>query len=701
MLKDLTSYLPNKFLLRLFLVALVGSTCSSVTKASELSDDWGITFFKFGVLESFNKHNYQEVLEKIDTHYQTNKFSTDHSFNLLISGCYITSLKFLIEQHPNKCNNPAVIQLCDKTIAKTDSLLQFCQQSFSAQPFPAKVRQELKDFLSKSLILLTRITSPLDVYQRGPVKRRDSIEKIVKFNDFVIETLEPNKDKVSSNEELNDHYRIKVLHCFYMLNMYHRKLQVETLEYYKNEILKLKDSLLKSKYKEDITLLLGRLGNNDFYIPKKTVQRAGPKTKAFLIEKEVQEAIEDMQQQISLGNTRGFNASLLQYKIFEKSITCASVNSKRSGALQQRKEYDQDAYNAILAMEKAGATEIKLNKGQEEFSTGELIQIYKYFSDGEIKGILREINIPSLFILHENYLGAQKRIKVFAAVRTGSGDDFEKMPNNLKPLFAIAKLLEGDFDFWDTYTQKEEAKSQKISEKRKKQRQKYKANKIKKLQQKKIEEKKKKTILAAKAKESHKGKRPVAVAIEAESDHYTVPGTPQQNDIKREVQTIVKEKQDRDERKKAAKDAKDKTVLTPTTTAPNPETEEVTEEIQASPFTVSKSVYKLYQTLYSTKPKLTQKQALKLLAGFGLKVDASQGKGTHIKCTAEVDECTFVKGEKISTATGQIIFTCPDFKSFMTIVPEWESKDIPPYMAKALRHILEKIGVKEEYVTVR
>ncbi len=314
-----------------------------------------------------------------------------------------------------------------------------------------------------------------------------------------------------------------------------------------------------------------------------------------------------------------------------------------------------------------------------------LIKIYK-----ELKNLINFQNpclalsqLCDYFINTGDYEACERRIQAFEKI-LGS------LSNQLKQKKAVVLYMLGNPQLWDELQQEEEAKKIKKREQNKAKKEQIIVNNIKKAtaQQKNNQQPQpsRPTIISNK----------LTMAKQQIDEHPYITNTEEESP-KIQAQKNEKEQDARQEKKQAAKNAKKGSALGT----------EVKEEKHSSPtinieslpqeqpiFHIQPKVAKLYTELYSLQPKLTNKNVVKLLAGFDLIIGLKDGKGSHTKCT-------FDAGEVITNQNNKVIFSCPNLQSLMTIVPKWSSKNIPFYMIKNLRYILEKIGVTEENIVLQ
>ncbi len=286
------------------------------------------------------------------------------------------------------------------------------------------------------------------------------------------------------------------------------------------------------------------------------------------------------------------------------------------------------------------------------------------------------------FIMLEKYEEFTKRIQASEKI-------FRTNLDQLKQRKAISLYMQGNPQLWDQLQEEKEAKNKKEREQIRTKKEQIIVNNLKKAteQQKNNQEKQPSRPTTTSNKPATK---------QLITDHTYITNT-EEKSPNVEARRNAKEHYARQEKKQAAKESKnhnahqeegkEKSTLSPTINI-----ESLPQE-QAS-FHTQPQVAKLYTNLYSLQPKLTDEDVVKLLAGFGLKIDSKAGKGSHTKCT-------FVAGEVVTDNNKKVIFTCPNLQSFMTIIPQWDSKDIPSYMIKNLRYILEKIGVTEKSIVLQ
>jgi hypothetical protein len=290
------------------------------------------------------------------------------------------------------------------------------------------------------------------------------------------------------------------------------------------------------------------------------------------------------------------------------------------------------------------------------------------------------------------------RLTVTAQLLDGSTETFESVPNSLKEVYAVLKYCKGEPEAWDKFREKLEMEKQKKQEARNRQKQKKRSARAQVIISQAEEERNRATSqpLPALPPPPSPAKKPIATTGIPDRGAFEMGKDSNETaQIKKIAAAVLTKNEARKEKKKGKNHAADESLAskpaavqrtfseTSSVSQPNVVIEKT---VVAAKFLEGTSL-KLYQSLYSLSPKLTQDGALQLLDSCGLTVNKKEGKGSHAKGT-------LIAGETILDRSGKVIWTCPDLgEENMMIVPRWDGQNIPPYMIKNLRYLLEKIGI--------
>lgn len=390
-----------------------------------------------------------------------------------------------------------------------------------------------------------------------------------------------------------------------------------------------------------------------------------------------------------------------------KNIASAEMVAHRN--LKRYLDSQRETYSQLLQLESQIAKLLDINPSGT-FSIDDYIAIYKEL-ESQVGSVELRKRLPEFAIIVQNandFEGAELRLQAFAKLMGGSADRFESVPNDLKYIFAIVKYCLGEPEPWDLYQKKIEAEKHKRKEAQERKRKQKRQAELAKvtaipmptvqasIAPAKIEEKEPTRKLKQTDVPSKKQK-----ALES-SDFDSAFGSPVLETPKVEAKRLAAEVLERDSRKLEKKnDKKDKAEkkepeapsLTDTSTDATAQINTVPSSTQQqTEVQLSSKTRKLYENLLSAKPQLSTKDALKLLNGFGLSIEA--GKGSHTYATLDSD-ITFDSGEMIKDKKGDIIWICPDFEGNSLSVPRWDGKNIPHYMIKNLKYIISKV-LKED-----
>lgn len=284
---------------------------------------------------------------------------------------------------------------------------------------------------------------------------------------------------------------------------------------------------------------------------------------------------------------------------------------------------------------------------------------------------------------------SELRLELFAQLMGGSVANFDQIPNTLKQLYAMLRYLQGQPEVWEMYTERLEREKEKKRQDRIKKAAKKKAEQVRSELESVHEKEAQKVTQGQKETPDIKKEAPRDPKIPASAHPETELLSEEQTvSIKAEAKRAARDALEKIESKQQKKDDKKH--------EPNKQEEahQVAPSLPQPPqlpvealYDVTSTTRKLYENLYSRAPQLSTEQAIQLLGGFGLTI--TSGNGSHTKCT-------FNNGETITTKDSKVVWQCPDFEGATIIVPRWDRKDIPDYMVKHLKHILEKIGVKPD-----
>lgn len=281
------------------------------------------------------------------------------------------------------------------------------------------------------------------------------------------------------------------------------------------------------------------------------------------------------------------------------------------------------------------------------------------------------------------------RLELFAQLMGGSVANFEQIPNTLKPVYAILRYLQGQPELWEMYTERLERESEKKREERRKKAVKKRVEQIRSGLESTHEKETQKVAQGQKETPDIKKEALTAPTIPASthsetgllSEEQTISKKAEAKRAARDaLEKIESKKQKKDDKKHEPNKQEEAHQVAPSLSQPHQVSAEAL-------YDVTSTTRKLYENLYSLAPQLSTEQAVQLLGGFGLTI--TSGNGSHTKCT-------FNNGETITTKDSKVVWQCPDFEGTTIIVPRWDRKDIPDYMVKHLKHILEKIGVKPD-----
>jgi len=345
------------------------------------------------------------------------------------------------------------------------------------------------------------------------------------------------------------------------------------------------------------------------------------------------------------------------------------------------------AYAKLLHIETETAKKCGLSGNPEAWTVADYLTIYGRLA----------MTIPSQTLHNEFYCyiafainsgnlkGCDIRLKAFAKILGKSGERLDFYPGILQPSYAMLQYLSGRPEVWDSFVTtfkkgREQEKEKKEQVKLERMRREIAVTQTEAAQE--------RDQLESKKEESKaKNKRDVSPqhVLQSSEPPYFAEEHGQESTtviIKRDAQEALEKMELKKQKKEEKNHEPDESLSGMLSIAPTIPSEAHTASSQVK-MEVPGSVLKLYQSLYSLTPKLTSDQAVQLLGGRGLTV--SPGRGSHVKCTLN-------NGETIFNKNGEVIWQCFDMTGLMMVVPQWDGKDIPDYMVKNLKYILNKVG---------
>jgi hypothetical protein len=426
---------------------------------------------------------------------------------------------------------------------------------------------------------------------------------------------------------------------------------------------------------------------------------------AFSSRQQIAEHIMKQNEAIGLFDAKAVFTSIIDLK------NIASIEWDKNHNLTSYLGKQGDTYRKLCFLEDEVAKQLKMNKPATGWTNADFKAIYSTISEEVTPPVIKYRYEEFLIIClsMEDYSGANLRLHAFVELLGGSPSQFETVPNDLKFPYAAVKYFLGEPEVWEKYINKEITEQDKKREERKRQKEKKRIAALKESMAKVAADAHAAEEQAKAAKESGPTSKahtsaqvttPAAAAASSSSSSSAYQNysyyDPTTSEAKKAAQLQI-EAEERRQALKAEKKEKaeninnnnqpehakyEKNQQSQSNQAPGP-------EVAPSIFAVSKPTLDLYNNLYGLTPKLTTENAVQLLAGFGLTIHKNEGKGSHTKCFLN-------NGEKIINAAGKVMWTCPDFEKggLMAIVPRWDGKDIPLYMIKHLRYIIEKMGVQ-------
>jgi hypothetical protein len=348
-------------------------------------------------------------------------------------------------------------------------------------------------------------------------------------------------------------------------------------------------------------------------------------------------------------------------------------------------------YQKLMDLEKNIAQQVDITKSSDEWTFDDFQKVYHQLKKDLTSNKLNS-RLPELLVFSVN-CGLPKltelRLKVFAQELGGSTEEFESVPGTLKSQFVVFKYLQGEPKYWDMLGEEEDriaaekarAKQQKNQAKDKKKRQLI-AQAVhfdREAKQRDLDKQKEELALALTKKSGTDMKRSETSTF-SPSFHSHSHTEETQAEIKLRAQALLDKEAEKQGKKEAknhiVNDDDDNNFPSSSSTSSTSSANETMERPNVTTTTI-----KFYQSLYCDAPKLTSEEAISLLQGFGL--TTSSAKGSHTKLTLS-------SGEIITDSNGKVIWRCPNLTETMTIIPKWDSKDIPAYMVRNLKYILEE-----------
>ena len=423
-----------------------------------------------------------------------------------------------------------------------------------------------------------------------------------------------------------------------------------------------------------VTEIIRTLSDNSSH---RSTKLLGPKAKLLLQQNKWQK----QKEQIEIFKTTPINYTERTKILHHQIVTMDQISVsdyKRIGDDQRYISQQNDVKNCVLHLENLIAQHLHCDISAE----GSLIKIYKEFTRiMQFQKPFVELSLLcDYFINAQDFEACYKRIQAFEIV-LGS------LSKNLKEKQALALYMIGDPRLWVQLIEEEKDRKAKTKEKREK----IRSQKVRAA----IEKQKASSRTTTTTTTTTPHKPAAKNAVQQDSDReICITNVANAETPKMEALRNAKEKKLREDEKQAAKQTK-KNNIPQATAKEQKDSAPVVDNAALSrhqpSFNIKPHVYKLYLELYSNQPKLTNQDVMKLLAGFGLRIDSKGGKGSHTKCS-------FTSDEVVVDDQGNTIFTLPDLQSFMQIVPKWNSDNIKPYMVGTLRYILEKLGVTKDNI---
>lgn len=356
-------------------------------------------------------------------------------------------------------------------------------------------------------------------------------------------------------------------------------------------------------------------------------------------------------------------------------------------------EGHKNAYEKLRELEAQLAAKLEIIRGPEDWEVEDYRMLYqelqKHIPLKSLKEKDRFYEFLAISINSGDLKSSELRLELFAQLMGGSVANFDQIPNTLKPLYAMLRYLQGQPEVWEMYTERLEKEKEKKRKDRIKKAAKKKVEQVRSELESVHEKEAQKVTQGQKETSGTKKEAPTVPTILASAHSETELLSEEQTTSKKaEAKRAARDALEKIESKKQKKDGKKH----------EPNKQEEAHQVAPSLFQppqvpvealydVTSTTRKLHENLYSLAPQLSTEQAVQLLGGFGLTI--TSGNGSHTKCT-------FNNGETIATKDSKVVWQCPDFEGATIIVPRWDRKDIPDYMVKHLKHILEKIGVKPD-----
>lgn len=404
--------------------------------------------------------------------------------------------------------------------------------------------------------------------------------------------------------------------------------------------------------------------------------RYGKKVRAVQKENELLQHTKDLKKQIELvpaGSSEEITFRLGHISYWNQY---GLVHFNRTKNMNDFVQHQKTGIEFTAELEQTLSRKLGIEKEAKNFTIDDLYRIYKELNNHSTKESLEcQLGfICGFFFNTGDYESCLKRIAAFEK-------HFGILSKKIKKLQAVIELVNGNPEPWHKWSQAEQeivrqqrkAKKQKAKEKQEKlvqeikDRQHERAEELKK-QQKLAEEREQKQASKAKPIINHEP----TISTSDYSEPYETKRTPVEKPKQKRIHWADIPMQY--VRPGGYNPRPVKTGSQTTATLPE----------KKPAFPVSKTVFDLYNSLMGKSPKMSSDDAVTFLEGFGLK--SGGGKGSHKKCT-------FIGGARLYNNSGKLIYTLPDLKQFMTVVPEWKGKKIPDYMAKALKHVLQTIGI--------
>jgi hypothetical protein len=400
-----------------------------------------------------------------------------------------------------------------------------------------------------------------------------------------------------------------------------------------------------------------------------------------------------------------------QSQVFAKVYSPAADFQKiremiKASTVQEMRDKNKDkfiseqhkSHQQLCDLESGVAKKLGLKESADSWTFDDYLSIYKELdktiTSAELKAEF--YNFMAISLNSEDYTRSEFRIKVFAKMMGSSVENFESLPGVLKKSYALLRYFQGQPQLWESYVTEVKRKQREKKDKQNKKRLDNMKNNLDSMRK----QEESRVVLEQSHKEASKSRSDTAAISEQISISMSSTSTAA---ISEQTSTFADEVQesltsltkrtaqgtlDKMDSKKQKKEEKNHDVAAPPTKTP-PAAPSIARDTPPSQveqnMSVPNSAAKFYQSLYSTSPKLTPEQATYLLGECGLTV--TSGKGSHLKCSLN-------NGETIKNKSGEVVWHCPDIEGLMMIVPKWDGKDIPDYMVKNLRYILEKIGFK-------